>query len=105
MHVEETHLRDRLWSNVVIAFVLRTRFETTPASHTTRVSITLLHVVLVHARPWPAIVSAIQLNPRVHAFQVVEHLRTIDDQIANVRKLRHRFELDRLFEIVDERRT
>src|ERR1700754_4411818 len=33
MHVEKTHLRDRLWSNVLIIFILRARFQTTTASH------------------------------------------------------------------------
>src|SRR6185295_10925989 len=103
--VEETHLRYGLWSNVVVTLILRTRLKTTTTSHATRVSVTLLHVVLVHSRSWSKIVCAIELNPRVHAFQVIEHLRTIDDEIANVRKLRHRFELDRLVEIVDECRA
>ena len=35
MHVEEPHLGNCLRANVVIAFVLRTRFETTPAGHAT----------------------------------------------------------------------
>jgi hypothetical protein len=36
---------------------------------------------------------------------MIEHPRAIDDQIANVRKLRHRLELDRLVEIVDQARS
>src|SRR5215216_3510585 len=101
MHVEQPHLRDRLWPNVVVTLILRTRLETTTTSHATRISITLLHVVLVHSWSWSEIVSAVQFDPRMNAFQVIEHLRTIDDEVANVRKLRHRFELDRLVEVVD----
>ena len=41
------------------------------------------------------------LDPPVHATQVIEHLRTIYNQIANVRKLLHRFKLDRLIKVVD----
>ena len=37
------------------------------------------------------------------AFQVVKHLLAIDNEIPNVRKLRHRFELDWLVQVVDER--
>ena len=36
---------------------------------------------------------------------MIEHLRTIDYQVANVGKLRHRLELDWLLEIVDQRRA
>src|SRR6185369_4075457 len=85
--------------------ILRTRLQTTTTSHTTRIRVTLLHVVLVHAWTRPEIVSAVQLDPRVNTTKMIKHLRAIDDQIANVRKLRHRFQLDRLIEIIDERRA
>src|SRR5205807_9294050 len=105
MHVEKTHLRDCLWANVVIFVVLRTSFETATAGHATRVSVPLHHVFLVHPWSWSKIVRAVEFDPGVNSLQVIEHLRTIDYQIANVRKLCHRFEFDRLVEIVDQSRA
>src|SRR5262245_2000290 len=36
---------------------------------------------------------------------MIEHLRAIDDEITYVRKLRHRLQLDRLFEIINQCRA
>src|SRR5687767_15355476 len=105
MHVEETHLRDRLRANVLIVFILRTRFQTTPTRHAARIRITFHYVVLVHARTRTKIVSSIQLDPRVHAPEMIEHPRTIHDQVTHVRKLRHRFELDWLVKFIHQGRT
>src|SRR3981081_1458943 len=105
MHVEEAHLRNCLWANVVIAVILRTRFQTTTARHAPRVSVTFLHVFLVHAWSRAKVVSSIKVNPGVNAFKVIEHLRAINYQVANVRKLLHGLELDWLLEVVDKRRA
>ena len=77
MHVEEPDLRDCLRADVVILVILRTRFETATASHATRICITFHHFVLVHPRSGSEIVSTVQLNPRMNALQVIEHLGPI----------------------------
>ena len=103
VQVEETNLSDRLRTDVVIAFVLRTGFETAAARHAARVGVALHHVFLVHARAGPEVVRAVEFDPGVNALEVIEHLRAIDHEIAHVWKLGHRLEFDRLIEIVDER--
>src|SRR6185369_17604330 len=50
MHVEEAHLGNRLWPDVVILVVLGTGFQATPAGHTTGIRVALHYVVLIHAR-------------------------------------------------------
>ena len=74
MHVEETHLGDRLWSNVMVGFVLRARFKATTAGHTARVGVAFLDILLVHARTGSQIVGAVEFDPGMHTLQVIEHL-------------------------------
>ena len=52
-------------------------------------------------RPRTKIVCAVELDPGVDLFEVIEHSRTIDDEVANVGKLLHRLKLDRLLEIIN----
>ena len=105
MHVEEAHLGNCLRSDVVVFVVLRTRFQTATAGHATRISVALRHVVLIHPGSGTQVVRPIQLNPGVDALEVIEHLRSVDYQVAHVRELAHRLELDGLIEIVYQSRT
>src|ERR1041385_1933681 len=105
MHVKEANLRDCLWPNVMVVFVLRTGFKTTAAGHAARISIELLNFLLVHAWPWPKIVRAVKFDPRMNSLEVIEHLGAVDHQVANIRKLGHWLELDRLFQIINQRRA
>src|SRR4030095_8784745 len=89
MHVEKTNLSDRLRPDVLIIVVLRACLKTTAAGHTARIGVALLHFVLIHSRPWPQVVSAIQLDPCVHLFQVIKHPRTIYYYIEDCWKLCH----------------
>src|SRR5215831_1660854 len=74
MHIKESHLGDRLWTDVMIFVVLRTGFQTTAAGHTARVGVALHHIVLVHAWAGAKIVGAVQFDPGVHSLQMIEHL-------------------------------
>src|ERR1043165_8888344 len=46
VHIEESHLSNGLWANVVIAIVLWAGFKTATASLTPRVGVTLRHIFL-----------------------------------------------------------
>src|SRR5258705_4611058 len=89
----------------MIILILRTGFEAAAASHATRISVALLHFFLGHARTGTQIVSPIQFNPGMDLLQVIKHTRAVDNEIANIGKLRHGLELDGLFEVVDKRRA
>src|SRR5690349_2932053 len=67
MHVKETNLCDCLRPDVMILIVLRASFETATAGHATRVSISLHHVFLIHARPRAEIVSAVEFDPGMNS--------------------------------------
>src|ERR1041385_3849691 len=103
MNVEKANLRDGLRADVIVAFVLRARFQATTARHATRISVALHHVFLIHARSGTEIVSSVQLDPSMHALEMSKHLRAIDFQVTNVWKLGHGLELDRLIQIIDQR--
>src|SRR6266496_3562549 len=103
MHVEESNLSYSLWPDVMLVFILWAGFETTATSHAARIGIAFLDVLLIHAGTGSQIVCTVQFDPGVNASEMVEHPRTIDDEIANIWKLGHRLESNWLLELIDER--
>src|SRR5262249_23527860 len=51
-------------------------------------------VLLRLTRAWSELVRTVEVNPRLHLLQVVEHPRPVDDEVAHERELRHRLERD-----------
>src|SRR5205085_5664879 len=107
VHVHQAHLGDGLRADVVAVAVLRAGLEAAAAGHAARVGVALGHIVLRHAGAGAEVVRAVDLDPRLDALQVVEHLRAVNDEVADVREFRHRLQSYRLvrFEVVDERRA
>src|SRR5262249_32729762 len=73
--------------------------------HAARQGVARLGEVRRHARTRAEVVRAVEVDPCVHAAEVGEEARAIDGEVADERELLHRPQLDRLLELVDQRRA
>src|SRR5437879_2212218 len=106
MHIEQSHLADDGRAHELVVLIhLRANLQAVPASDAIRKRIALFLHFRRHARPFAEIVSAINRNPRLHALQALKHKLSVNREIAHQRKLRHRLDSNRLFELIHQRRT
>src|SRR6267378_2289338 len=106
MRVEQPNLRDggrTDESRVLIE--LRAGFHTAATRDATRQRIGFFLVLHGDSRPRTKVVAAIDRYPGFHFFQILEEHAAIDGEIANDGKFRERLELDRLIEVVEQRRA
>src|SRR5258708_29070991 len=108
MHVEETHLADNrradeapwrgsvhLWAN----------FQATAAGNTCRKLVRLFLRLGCHARTFAKIISAVDRNPCFDSLQTFKHELPVDSQLTHYRKFRKRLDANKLFHLIDQRRT
>src|SRR5258707_343998 len=106
VHIEKAHLADDGRAHELIMLVhLRTNLEAVPARDAIRKRIAPFLNFGRYARAFAKTVSAIDGNPGLHALQAFKHELAIHGEIAHQRKLGHRLDSNRLFELVDKRRT
>src|SRR5712692_3348058 len=106
VHIEKAHLADDGRAHELIMLIhLRTNFQAVPASNAVRKRIAFFLNFGRYARAFAETVRAVDGNPRLHALEAFKHELPIDREIAHQRKLGHRFDSNRLFELVDKRRT
>ena len=88
MTIEEAHLSDDLrpdkWRGIIH---LRACFDAAAAGHACRETVEHLLDIWADAGSRPFAIGAVRRNPGVHLFQVFKHRRSIDDEIADERKL------------------
>ena len=109
MRIEQTHLRKRCGPHEIMRRIselrVGTRLEATAARHAFGKLVGPVARSLRHTGARSKIEHAIDVDPSMHALEMIEELLAIDLQIAHERELRERRERDGLLERIDERRT
>src|SRR6266852_8469305 len=106
VQIEESHLADnRRTHELIILIYLRANFQAVPTSDAVRKRVAFFLNFRGHARALAKIVSAIDGNPCLHAFQTLKHKLPIHREIAHQRKFRHRFDSNRLLKLIHKRRA
>ena len=103
MRVEQPHLRDGGRAHEAGLFVeLRAGLHAAAAGDAAGKRISRFLLFRRHARAGAEVVGAIDRNPGLDDFQILEEHAAIDSQIADDGKFGERLELNRLLEIVDQ---
>src|SRR6185295_6967723 len=106
MRIKEVYLRDGGRSHEAGFLVeLRTDLHAATTGDAVRKRIGLFLLLHGHTRTRPEVIGAIDRNPGLDRLQIFEKYTAVHRQVTNDRKFGEWLQLDRLFQIVDQRRT
>src|SRR6266481_1652921 len=101
MHVEQAHLADDCRADeIAVRIDLGTHFQTIAAGDAPRKRIRFLLHLGRHAGAFAEVVRTVDGDPRLDAFEALEHELSVDAQISDHWKFRKRLDADGLIELI-----